>query len=171
MFQKLKNNSISYITMFLTINTSQFNANHIIINNKTKNNIMNNSDFFRILYSDDTISINGIFIHFILKEINIEKYFNKVKCCFSRIKINNDIIKRLLEIEKQTLFKIGKNMPYYKPVYRMQEQLQNYFIKIYNENNIKLGNHNEIIFMLKIAGIWSSETSKTYGITFRFYII
>ena len=62
MFQKLKNNSISYIRMFLTINTTQFNPNYIIINNKTKNNIMNNSDFFRILYSDDTISINGIFI-------------------------------------------------------------------------------------------------------------
>ena len=72
---------------------------------------------------------------------------------------------------KNTLEKLNYTMPYYKPVYRMQEQLHNHFIKIYNESHIKLGNHTEIIFMLKISGIWSSEQSKTYGITFRFYII
>ncbi len=157
--------------MFLTIRPSQFNEDNIIINNKTKNNIMNNSDFYRILYSDDIVSINGIFIHFILKNISIEKYFNKVKCCFANSLQNNSIIQNLLNIEKNTLKKISHDMPYFKPVYRMQEQLQNHFIKIYNENHIKLGNHNEIIFMLKISGIWSSEQSKTYGITFRFYIV
>jgi len=157
--------------MFLTIGSSQFESNNIIINNKTKNNIMSNSDFYRILYSDDIVSMNGIFIHFFLKNINIDKYFNKVKCCFSNSLENNKTIKELLNIEKNTLEKLNYTMPYYKPVYRMQEQLHNHFIKIYNESHIKLGNHTEIIFMLKISGIWSSEQSKTYGITFRFYII
>ena len=157
--------------MFLTIKTSQFDPNFVIINNKTKNNIMNNSDFYRILFSDTNVSINGIFIHFFLKNISIEKYFNKVKCCFDKSNENRKTIEKLLDIEKETLKKLSYNMPYYKPVYRMQEQLLNQFIKIYNENHIKLGIHNEIIFMLKISGIWSSEQSQTYGITFRFYII
>ena len=157
--------------MHLTIRTNQFDIHNVMISDKTKNNIMNNSDFYRILYSDENISINGIFIHFVLKSISIEKYFNKVKCCFHSSLENNNNIQQLLNIEKSTLDKIGFDMPNYKPVYRMKEQLYNNFIKIYNESHIKLGNHSEIIFMLKISGIWSSEQSKTYGITFRFYII
>jgi hypothetical protein len=157
--------------MFLTVRSTQFDSNYIIINNKTKNNIMNNSDFYRILYSDENVSINGIFIHFVLKSISIEKYFNKVKCCFHNSLENNKTMRQLLNIERTTLDKISSDMPNYKAVYRMKEQLHNNFIKIYNENHIKLGNHTEIIFMLKISGIWSSEQSKTYGITFRFYII
>ena len=45
--------------MYLTIKANEFAQNNILINNKTKNNIMNNSDFFRILYSDDKITFNG----------------------------------------------------------------------------------------------------------------
>lgn len=157
--------------MYLTLKSNQFDSHCILINNKTKNNIMNNSDFYRILYSDEEITINGVFIHFILKNIYIEKYFNKVKCLFDNNDYNKSEIQKIIDIEQKTLEKLQNILPNYKPTYRMREQLSNYFVKICNENQIRLGNHEKMIFILKIAGIWSNENSKTYGITFRFYII
>tara|TARA_B100000674_G_C37905010_1_gene945705 strand:- start:420 stop:896 length:477 start_codon:yes stop_codon:yes gene_type:complete len=158
--------------MYLTIKANEFDQNNILINNKTKNNIMNNSDFFRILYSDDKITFNGIYIHFILENLNIEKYFNKVKCCFQNNIYNNDTINEIINIEKFVLNKINYDLKKYTPIYRMKDQLQQYFIKIFIENNkLRLGKHDKIIFVLKISGIWANENNKTYGITFRFYII
>ena len=88
--------------MYLTIKANEFDQNNILINNKTKNNIMNNSDFFRILYSDDKITFNGIYIHFILENLNIEKYFNKVKCCFQNNIYNNDTINEIIRNSPRT---------------------------------------------------------------------
>jgi hypothetical protein len=157
--------------MYLTIKSNEFDPHYILINNKTKNNIMNNSDFFRILYSDQYITINGIYVHFVLQNIHIEKYFNKVKCCFFNNQYNNKSISDIVNIESIALEKIKNTLPGYTPIYRMKEQLQQYFIKIFNENHIRLGSHEKIIFILKISGIWANDNNKTYGITFRFYII
>ena len=68
--------------MYISIGLNEFDPHHIIISEKTKNNIMIGSDFHRLIYSDNNLSDNGLFIHFNLKNINIEKYFNKVKCIF-----------------------------------------------------------------------------------------
>ena len=66
------------INMFLSINSGDFNPHYIIISEKTKNNIMAGSDFYRLIFSDEYVSTNGLFINFDLKDINIEKYFNKI---------------------------------------------------------------------------------------------
>ena len=48
----------------------------------------------------------------------------------------------------------------------LQEQLQNGFIKLYGDDNIKYGHQKKINFLLKISGIWENE--KEYGITYKF---
>ena len=65
--------------MFLSVDTDNFDPLNIIISNKTKNNIMNNSDFLRICYSDEDMYTNGLYISFKLNKITIEKYFDKIK--------------------------------------------------------------------------------------------
>ena len=57
--------------MFLSIKTTDFNPHHVIISEKTKNNIMAGSDFHRLIFSDELVSTNGLFINFKLKNINI----------------------------------------------------------------------------------------------------
>ena len=55
--------------MFLTISSNDFDPHHIIISDKTKNNIMAGSDFYRLIYSNSLVSTNGVFIQFNLKNI------------------------------------------------------------------------------------------------------
>jgi hypothetical protein len=53
---------------------------------------------------------------------------------------------------------------------RIQEQLQNGFIKLYGDDNVKYGKQAEIHFLLKMSGIWSSNQANDFGLTFRFFI-
>ena len=53
---------------------------------------------------------------------------------------------------------------------RIQEQLQNGFIKLYGDDTIKYGVKSKIDFLLKISGIWVSNQQNNFGLTFRFFI-
>ena len=50
--------------MNLAIKTNEFDPHNIIISDKTKNNVMNESDFYRLIWSNEYCSTNGIFILF-----------------------------------------------------------------------------------------------------------
>ena len=43
--------------MHLTIDTTQFDVHNVMISDKTKNNIMSNSDFYRLFYIEWNINI------------------------------------------------------------------------------------------------------------------
>ena len=86
--------------MYLTVDTNYFNKDYMILSDKIKNNILNNSDFYRLYYSTPDITFNGIFIDFDLSNITIEKYFDKIKCCFEKNKENIDCVNKILNIEK-----------------------------------------------------------------------
>tara|TARA_Y100000996_G_scaffold413173_1_gene400822 strand:+ start:1243 stop:1707 length:465 start_codon:yes stop_codon:yes gene_type:complete len=153
--------------MFLTLAPEQFKTNNILFSEKVDNKVINNSDFYRIIYSDDICVMSGLHIHFDLVNINIERYFNKIKCC---ILDNNNtaIIQILKDIESHILDKFNITKKMKKPVYNIAQQLKNNFIKIYTNKYISYGEKSNLSLLLKISGIW--ESVDEYGITFRFFI-
>ena len=153
--------------MYLALNYIEFDKHFIMLSNKTRNNIMDNSDFYRIYYSDENHNSNGLYLFFTLKDVVLTKYFNKLKCSFNKAN-NEDIIHSFTLIEKQILETVPKNKS--KTIYRIGEQLENCFIKIFADiPNVQLGNIKKCNLLLKISGIWSNE--KKHGLTFRFYIV
>jgi hypothetical protein len=145
--------------MYVVLDINNFNVNNIFYQEKVKNTVMDNSNFSRINYSNELFILNGIFIKFNLKLNMIEKSFNKYKCLFD-IKTHNDIITQFSAIEK---YMVDKHVYKTKtPVYRITEQLNNGFLKIFNEADCKENND----FILKIYGIW--ETECEYGLTYKF---
>lgn len=155
--------------MILSVALNDFEPHYIIINEKTKNNIMDQSDFHRLIYSDEFVSINGIYLIFTLENVNIEKYFNKIKCNFETNQKNNKVISNIKSIEKMILNKY-RNTDNKTLACRIQEQLENNYIKLYGSENINYGKNKEILFYLKISGIWVSNGTNEYGLTFRFFI-
>ena len=151
--------------LIAAINIPQFDKHNIILSNKTNNNIVEQGFFYRMYYSDRYGSSNGIYILLKLKNINIEKYFNKIKCLFPIIG-NEPIINHIKKIEEEILnhynFKKRRR-------YKISEQLNSRFVKIICEKNKNWGYRPSIDLALKFSGIWESATE--YGITFRFYII
>ena len=152
--------------MFLIIQPKDFNKNFLMLSEKTKNNIMNDGYFYRLYYSDEYGTSKGLFLGFELQQVSIEKYFNKLKCGFNTTG-NSNIIGFIKAIEKSILDIMPEKQGKY-PAYRIEEQLQNGFIKIFHNKNIP-AKYTSVKLLLKISGIWTS--AKEYGVTFRFFFI
>ena len=155
--------------MYLTIPANDFEINNVIISDKSKNNVIENSFFYRMYYSNDLVSMNGIYIKFNLYDLEIEEYYNKIKCNFSRYDDRNKfLIRQLTTIEHEILknyIQLTQN-----PVYTIREQLMNYYIKLFHkENNRLIGKLSSVSVILKISGLWL--TNKEHGLTFRFIIV
>jgi hypothetical protein len=139
----------------------QYNEHCVHFCESIKNNVMNEGQFIRILYSTQLMSLNGIYVSFTLNDLNIEKYYNKYKLSF---KVMNHIetIDNITQIENGLLKKI--NIKNKIPQYKIKEQFLNGNIKMFIDSFPK--QHNNMSFLLKISGIW--ETNSHYGVTFKF---
>jgi hypothetical protein len=146
--------------MNLVQTVEQYNLNNIYFCEPIKNNVMTNGSFIRIIYSTDMVILNGINLSIILNDIHIEKYYNKYKCSFN-VNYHKDVIENIRIIEENLL----KNISIYNKIaqYKVYDQMKNGNIKIFSDNIEKINNN---LFMLKISGIWETETH--YGITYKF---
>jgi len=146
--------------MNLVIDIDQFNSNYVHFQESVKNTIMDDSNFIRILYSNNLFILNGIFLKVNIKISHIDKYFNKYKWAFN-YDINKNIIEKISIIERTILQMI--NISNKCATYRISEQLHNENIKLFT-NSVSPKLENE--FILKISGIWENDTE--YGITYKF---
>ena len=149
--------------MNIVIDIDDFNKDYIFLQEPVKNNIIDDSKFIRIIYSNNIFVINTVYIVFNLNIIQIENYFNKHKFVFN-VKQNTKPINQLKYIEESILDKIFINNK--KPVFRLYEQLNSGNIKLFKDNlkSHKINSDNE--FIIKISGIWDNEYE--YGITYKF---
>jgi hypothetical protein len=178
---KVYNNNTSnvknYSFLNASININQYNSNNIILLEPIKNNIIEKSKFIRILYSDSNIIMNGLSIFLTFNIINYiyDNSYNNLMNTY-RYKIiadkerNNDIINFIKNIENDIYNKIIINNKHnIKKRFncKLTEQMNTYFIKFTNEiknPNKQLEKTNN--FILKISGIWETETE--FGITYKF---
>lgn len=124
--------------MNLVLDINQVTYNNIFFYESVKNTIMNDSEFIRIIYSNNDIILNGIYI-----KIDINNHEN------------SNIVNIIDQLEQSILKQYNPN------------KLQNNKLKdqlIYNIN--KISKDNECIYLLKISGIW--ETPYMIGLTYKF---
>lgn len=145
--------------MNLTLAINQYDIEYVYFCDCTKNNIMNNALFHRILYSTNSFTTNGLYFYIQINYNSIEKYYNKYKCIFN-VTNYQELIENLKYIEESILNKI--NIVSKQKILKIHEQLKNGIIKLFSNDNSKDSN----IFILKIAGVW--ETEKEIGITYKF---
>lgn len=145
--------------MNVAVNMNEFNINNVFYQKPINNTVMDDSNFIRILYSNELITINGIFIKINLKIESIDAYYNKYRCAYQE-NLNREVINYIKNLESLILhnYKTSK-----KPAYKIKEQLDTMSIKIFTETNVRKVPSE---FILKISGLW--ETSTEYGITYKF---
>jgi len=145
--------------MIIVKTIDQYNENYVYFCEPIKNNIMNDGNFIRIIYSNPLFTLNGIYISLNIGYISIEKYYNKYKCIFDLLQ-HRDIVDKLRLLEETLLKKVNITGKLYQC--KIYEQLKNGNIKVFSESSDKINN----TFLLKIAGIW--ETENEYGLTYKF---
>lgn len=136
----------------------QYNSDHIFFCEPIKNNIMNDGNFIRIIYSNDIVTFNGIYISVDFIYIKSEKFYNKYKCFFD-IESNKNVISFIKKTEEDILQKYKTNKI---PSYKIYEQLTSGYIKFF----VNINENQNSSLILKISGIW--ETDNQYGLTYKF---
>tara|TARA_B100001094_G_scaffold308275_1_gene340740 strand:+ start:665 stop:1105 length:441 start_codon:yes stop_codon:yes gene_type:complete len=143
--------------MLLSINIDQLYDNYIILCDPIKNTVIEDSKFIRIIFSNNMITTNGIYVNINLLDLKIENsYNNKYKCSFDSHKNYNNL-KNIYTIENMILSKFDTNKI---KSFKIRDSIDNGIIKIFNENN-RFKN-----IILKISGIW--ENDYEYGLTYKF---
>ena len=118
--------------MNLVLDNNNYNINNIYYYDAVKNTVMDDSKFVRIIYSDNNIILNGIYL-----KLEVEKIME-----------DNNYIEKL---ESEILRKYNKKKLVSN---KLNDQIQ-YYIKKYNN----------AILILKISGIW--ETDTMIGLTYK----
>ena len=154
----MHNNSNNNYIMNIVKQLDQYDDSYVYFGEPIKNNVMNDSVFIRILYSNSLMTLSGIYLLINIKDLECEKYYNKFKCSFNA-PAHIDIIHKIKQIEFDLLQKIEiKNKI---PQYKIYDLFKNGVLKFFNEIIPKENNN----FILKISGIW--ETPYTYGLTYK----
>ena len=151
--------------MFISIK-NKINKNSLIISDKKKNNVINDSYFYRLYYSNENFISNGIVVSCNFFFINCENFFKKIKLNFKE-KDNIENVNKIIELEQNLLYFFNSKK---KAKYSLKDNLKQGFIKIQNiEQNIvnELKQKKQDI-VLKISGFW--ETKYEVGLTYRFFI-
>jgi hypothetical protein len=147
--------------MLVALNSNNFNKHDIVIGEKVQNNIMKNSFFYRLNYSSNEYTMNGIYIYFELVNVKCEVHFNKLRCGFNKEK-NKEIIDKLKKIE-QTILDSFPNSENKIKITHIKNQFDNGSLKIFND---KVLQHK---FILKISGFWTNQYE--YGVTYKFFAV
>lgn len=148
--------------MNIVLTHNQFNSNNIYFNEPIQNTVMDNSRFIKLIYSNENIMLNGIFLLLNIKIINKETYFKKIKISYDiSNSINKEILMKIYKIEHNILLKYKSTK---KPRSIVYETLNSGVIKIFPNIDKDLNNSNNS-FILKISGIW--EDDNEYGLTYK----
>ncbi len=143
---------------------NSFNIYNVFFGKKVPNTIVENSSFYNIIYSTDTIILSNIHILIPLKSINIISYYNKYKVFFSP-SVNFKIMNKIKNIEEEIILKFKKFRTNKEPLYNLYNQIMTKQIKVNSKENL-VEEKNTIRLLLKISGIWENETN--YGIIYSF---
>jgi len=150
--------------MNIVITLDQFQTNNIYLKPAIENNIIEDSKFIKIIYSNNLMTLNSLFIHFPLKKYSIETYFKKNKYIFD-IEANKKTLDSIFTIEENILKMFTSNKC---KKYIIKQSLSNGFLKIYPnhiENNESVSTDEYGDFIIKISGIW--ETNDECGVNYK----
>jgi len=151
--------------MNVVIKEEQFKISNIYYTEPIQNIIMDNSQFIKIVHSNQDIMMSGIFLLVELKHITKESYFKKIKITYDT-SLNKNILNRIYEIENQLLQKYNIHKKIQRKI--IYDTLNNGVIKLFPNNENDLINNNNS-FILKISGIWENDTE--YGLTYKLLCI
>lgn len=158
--------------MNVVLSKENYHVNNIIFGNKTPNNIIENSDFYTIHYSDELIYLNHIVYKISFNNFIVEEYYNKYKNNF-KYEGNEQTVSEIIQLEQSILALFSSSK---RPSFKMKEQCAKQFCKVTIDTkpgscallpNLSKEITKSMPMYIKISGIW--ETKEEYGIIYKFF--
>jgi len=180
-------NTKVFTNMNIVKTIEQYDNKNIYFCDPIKNNVLQDGNFIRILYFTENVSLNGIYLLIPLKNVSVERYYNKVKYLFD-LDENREIIEKIKGIEETILSKIASYSHFINnksPQFNIYDNFIHQNIKMHMNNNTFMDSsasssltppsspksnthfHLHNSFILKISGVWSTE--QQYGLTYKHF--
>jgi len=154
---------ISIMNIVLTL--QQFNKNNVYFGDAIENTVMDDSKFIKVMYSNELVVLNGIFLEANIKTYQPEEYFKKIKYSFD-LRANRDILDSIYKIEHDILNKYNTHK---QKKYIIRDSLSTGSLKIFpssfNEEFTKRGSN----VIVKISGLW--ENKNECGVTYKLSLV
>lgn len=145
------------------------NPNTISMSNSflldTKNNIIMDGTFTKLVYSTAEFTMNGIHLIFPIRITQTTRVPNKNLMLFD-IEYNKDTIRKFIEIERDLLQLYSSHFPQSRAknhTHTLKSQMMKGAIKYYHSMH-EYGHHNRQFYIV-ISGIW--ENAVEIGITYK----
>ena len=151
--------------MNLILTHDKYNINHIYYSDSIKNTVIENSDFAKVLFSNDDLYLNGVYLLINFHDVSMETYYNKYKCIINTEK-NINMFKFLYKLEHDILHKYNTHK---NKKLIIHNQLKQGNIKLFIENSNVSKKYNSVQFLLKISGIW--DKGNEIGLTYKFIML
>ena len=125
-----------------------FNIKNVYFSDSLENTVMDNGIFSKILYSTNDITINGIYLVCNFSHTYIEKIgMNKYKITWNKEK-NEDLMKKITDIENALLKKYGKATT----SMQLSTLLDHCNFRIFTENDKLYSNSDFLLFLIVASG-------------------
>lgn len=150
--------------MNIVLNSEKINMNNIFFLD-TKRNVIIDGKFTKLIYSDSSVIMNGIYIDTPFFPYTSYRNSNRTTLYISHDNmINVRTMNLIYDIEERLLEKFRHHSKSNKSmVHSIREQLITRCFKTFHEFSTHDINHS---YILRISGIWENATS--IGVTFRF---
>ena len=160
--------------MNLVTDINNFNSAYIYICEPIRNNILNEGNFLRLLYTTPLFTLNGIVFELPIKEKdfvleNSSGHNNNYSFC----SISNSFeIDKFKKMEESILESCRHCFPLKCPQFKLFNTLNHpdQTIKVFHEKKYSSStmhqNDQSIVLLLKVSGLW--ETPDLFGLTFKF---
>jgi len=148
--------------MYIGLDLGSIDLGNIIITDAMHNTVIENSNFMRVMYSEDDVAFNGLYINCDFSDSTIERYFQKYKCVFNQLS-NKALVDRMARFESDIL--AAAAIPNKRRRHGLAAQLSSGFVKIFTDGE---RTPEDATMILKISGVWEAE--EEYGITYKFLI-
>lgn len=143
-----------------------FQISNVFYLDPIKNTVIDNSNFIRILYSNELFTLNGIYLKLNFNNVYLTNYNNKIKYYFT-VEKNMNLLSYIKDLELNLLKR--SNIKNKIKTTKILDQLNSGFIKIYCEQEEYIPECMSKCmteFILKISGLW--ESNKEFGLTYKF---
>tara|TARA_A100001015_G_scaffold315984_1_gene429150 strand:+ start:589 stop:1056 length:468 start_codon:yes stop_codon:yes gene_type:complete len=151
--------------MNIALNIDDFHLNNIYFNEPIENTIIEDSKFIKLIYSNNDVVLNGLFLFLNIKPIQKEVYFKKIKYFFD-LNNNTQKLNKIFQIE-ESILNLYNNNKNKKTI--IKDVLKSGILKLFPNYEDEIQNNrvtNDVNnFILKISGIW--ENNEEIGITYK----
>ena len=135
--------------MYITIPINTINQSGFFYNTPITNTMINGL-FIRLIYSDEHFTTLGINVSFDIRLNNIFRSYGKYKCNFDVS--SNGVVEQIYKLESLILSNHTSSKTHISKLYDTIKSG-----RIIITNNIEQ-NYNSNMFILKIYGLWETET-------------